>query len=71
MSRIRALISMHCAQNYMKLLRCLSADPNFLKMCFVKFNSKSECIKAKLFSSLGAILKKQKGGGQICSPLPV
>ena len=41
---------------------------NFLKMCVVKFDSKSGCIKAKLFFRLGAILKLLRGG-QICPPL--
>ena len=31
--------------------------PKFMKMCVIKFESKSGCIKAKFFFSLGAILK--------------
>ena len=31
--------------------------PNFLKMCVIKFDSKSGCIKAKLCFRLEAILK--------------
>ena len=41
----------------MASLPVVPLTPNFLKMCVIKFNSKSGCIKAKLFFSLGAILK--------------
>ena len=41
----------------MTSLPVVPLTPNFMKMCVIKFDSKSGCIKAKLFFSLEAILK--------------
>ena len=49
-------------------LPVVQLTPNFLKMCVIKFDSKSGCIKAKVLFSLGAILKPPRGG-QICPPV--
>ena len=43
----------------MALLPIGRLTPNFLKMCYIEFDSKSGCIKAKLLFSLGAILMAQ------------
>ena len=41
----------------MTSLPVVPLTPNFLKMCVIKFDSMSGCIKAKLVFRLGAILK--------------
>ena len=41
----------------MTSLPVVPLTPNVLKVCVIKFDSKSGCIKAKFFFSLGAILK--------------
>ena len=41
----------------MMSLPVVPLTPNILKMCVIKFDSKSGCIKANIFFSLRAILK--------------
>ena len=52
----------------MTSLPVIRQTPNFLTMCVIKFDSKSGCIKAKLFYSLGAILKLLREGQIRSSP---
>ena len=66
-SKLHKTLGVPLTKVKMTSLPVVQLTPNFLKMCAIKFDLKSGCIKAKIFFSLGAIIKKLREG-QICPP---
>ena len=67
-SKLHKTLGVPLAKVKMASLPVVQLTPNFLKMCVIKFDLKSGCIKAKIFFSLGAIIKKLRGGANLFPP---
>ena len=61
-SKLHETSSLSLTKAKLTSLLVVRQTPNFLKMCVIKFDSKSGSIKAKLLFSFGVILKQLRGG---------
>ena len=70
-SKLHKTLGVPLTKVKMTSLPVVQLTPNFLKMCVIKFDLKSGCIKAKIFFSLGAIIKKLRGGANLPPPVQI